>query len=92
MLCISVPNGILVTGNAFPTRMGADIGKDRFTDTQSAWIQNIPLLTIPIIEQGDASVSIRIILDGRYLSVDSNLISMKIDLPIQFYAHHHDVY
>src|SRR5262249_37384288 len=64
---------------------GADVGglagDDLVTDLQSVRSEDVALLAVRVVEEGDARGAVRVVLDRRNESGDADLVTTEIDEP-----------
>ena len=80
MLWITVPTGMLASGRALPGRISTFLPEIRVSPTlMSSGADDVALVAIHIEQQGNARRAVRVVLDGRDLGRDIQLIALEID-------------
>src|SRR5205807_2555350 len=56
---------------------------DRVTDLQAQGRQDVALLAVLVMDERDAGAAVGVVLDGRDLARNTELVSLEVDLPVQ---------
>ena len=62
--------------------VGALAGLEQVADSDSGRGKDVPLLAVEVMEEGDAGVAVRVVLDRRHLGRDAVLVATEVDDPV----------
>src|SRR4029077_12483829 len=56
---------------------------DRVTDFEPEWREDVALLAVLVVDEGDAGAAVGGVLDRRDLAGDAELVALEVDLAVQ---------
>src|SRR4029077_19817654 len=56
---------------------------DRVADLQAQRREDVALLAVLVVDEGDAGAAVGVVLDRRDLAGDAELVALEVDLPVQ---------
>ena len=84
MLWIAVPSGIFDSGRQLPTVGGASAPLSTcVARLQAVRGQDVALLAVDVVQQGDAGRAVRIVLDRIDLGRNAVLVAAEVDQPVR---------